>query len=72
MHTIQISPGAFAQQPLYAVAFYSAAQLFADRKTNADRRLLLLCACSGVNEHELPRRLGLAIAVYMAELLVPL
>ena len=62
----------FPQPAFDAIADDAVAKLFADRKSNVDRGLVGLNAGFGVNEHELPGRLGLAFAVYMAELFVPL
>lgn len=62
----------FPQPAFDAIADDAIAKLFADGKSNVNRRLFRLFASFGVNEHELPGRLGLTFAVYMAELFVPL
>lgn len=62
----------FPQPAFDAIADDAVAKFFADRKPNAHRGLLRLYARLGVNEHKLPGRFGLAFAVYVAELLVPL
>lgn len=62
----------FPQPAFDAIADDAVSDFFADGKANVDRRRVRLYACFCVDEHQLPGRLGLPFAVYVAEILIPL